>query len=318
MKSLSEVPPMSLAIKILEHTRTMVKFELRGVDLPIANALRRIIIAEVPTMAVDLVTINANTSVLHDEYLVHRLGLIPMNSTMSESYEYHRDCLCEGFCDKCSIKLALKVKGGKGRPTTVTSTDLKVVEGVGREFDNDEAKPDAVAPAVLYDEHGNVEPPIVITKLNENQELDLTAVVRKGVGKEHTKWNPVATVAMQQCPVIDINPHKMASLTSAQKREIVDCCPAKVYRYKPESEQVEIEDLARCMLCMECAKKADSFKVEKMIKVGIEDRHFVYTVESNGSLKSDEIVRRAINELGKKIKHLRESIKDQEPMEIVG
>jgi DNA-directed RNA polymerase I and III subunit RPAC1 len=49
-----------------------------GIDPPIANALRRIIIAEVPTMAIETVYIQDNTSIMQDEVLAHRLGLLPL------------------------------------------------------------------------------------------------------------------------------------------------------------------------------------------------------------------------------------------------
>ena len=67
-------------IKILELSRYATKFELYNTDLAVANALRRIMISEVPTMTIDLVEVRENTSALHDEFLAHRLGLVPLNS----------------------------------------------------------------------------------------------------------------------------------------------------------------------------------------------------------------------------------------------
>lgn len=53
--------------------------ELIGIDPATANALRRIIIAEIPTMAFHKVLLYQNTSVIPDELLVHRLGLLPLS-----------------------------------------------------------------------------------------------------------------------------------------------------------------------------------------------------------------------------------------------
>ena len=89
----------------------IIEFQLLNTDLTVANALRRIIISEVPTMAIDVVEIRENTSALHDEYLAHRCGLIPLVSNDIDSYLYPKDCNCQtADCEKCSVHFKLVVK----------------------------------------------------------------------------------------------------------------------------------------------------------------------------------------------------------------
>jgi DNA-directed RNA polymerase I and III subunit RPAC1 len=63
---------------VISQTELDMEFDLIGVDASVANALRRLMIAEVPTMAIENVYMYNNTSVMHDEILSHRLGLIPI------------------------------------------------------------------------------------------------------------------------------------------------------------------------------------------------------------------------------------------------
>ena len=60
------------------HDEGTLIFDLVGLEAPLANALRRIMMAEVPTMAVERVEMINNTSVIPDEVLAHRLGMVPI------------------------------------------------------------------------------------------------------------------------------------------------------------------------------------------------------------------------------------------------
>ena len=83
-----EMQRFSPEIKIISIDFNTIKFELYNTELTIANALRRVIISEVPTLAIDIVEISENTSFMHDEYLAHRMGLIPMVSYDVDDYNF--------------------------------------------------------------------------------------------------------------------------------------------------------------------------------------------------------------------------------------
>jgi DNA-directed RNA polymerase I and III subunit RPAC1 len=76
-------------------------------DAPIANAIRRILISEIPTMAIDKAIIYQNTSIMHDEVLAHRLGLLPI---MADPDYFVSKEANEEFDESNSIKFSLHVK----------------------------------------------------------------------------------------------------------------------------------------------------------------------------------------------------------------
>lgn len=114
-------------VKIRELKDDYCKFELHSTDASLANALRRVMIAEVPTVAIDLVEIEVNSSVLNDEFIAHRLGLIPLTSDRAMSMRFSRDCdACDGDgqCEFCSVEFHLRAKCINDQTLDVTSKDL--------------------------------------------------------------------------------------------------------------------------------------------------------------------------------------------------
>jgi DNA-directed RNA polymerase II subunit RPB3 len=81
-------------LEIVEVKHDSMTFMLTKTDISVANALRRVMISEVPTMAIDLVEVENNSSVLHDEFIAHRLGLIPLRSSKVERFNYTRVQIC--------------------------------------------------------------------------------------------------------------------------------------------------------------------------------------------------------------------------------
>jgi DNA-directed RNA polymerase II subunit RPB3 len=275
-------------IEIVRLEDDYIEFYLINADLSFANSFRRMMIAEVPTMAIDMVNIKANTSPLFDEFISHRLGLIPLNSTDVNRYQYSRDCTCNTPCESCSVQFYLKVKCDSDY-MEVTTDHIKPV-----------SKEITVMPVKYAGED-----PILIAKLKKNQELDFHMIARKGIGKEHSKWSPVSSVIMQHEPEIKFldRSNGIDKLTLNQKRDFVKSCPTKVYRLDETKKTVEIENPLNCTYCEECLITLDGFGLDKnkAIEIAPKKNRFLFKVESTGSMKADQIVLDAFRELKMKL-----------------
>ncbi|PUA31983.1 MAG: DNA-directed RNA polymerase subunit D [Candidatus Terraquivivens tikiterensis] len=164
-----------VAVELLESDGKSVKVELRGVPLAVANAIRRLIISEVPTMAVEEVLVIENSSGMTNEILAHRISLIPFVSDI-DRYVPPEECTCGSKlgCERCVVRYVLKAEAGD-QPLTVYSRDM-VPEDPNT----------SVVPV-----SGNI--PIV--KLAPGEKVELELYVRVGRGKKHAKWQPgIATL----------------------------------------------------------------------------------------------------------------------------
>lgn len=153
-----------MRIKPLPKQGNKVQFVLEDATPAFANSMRRIMINKVPTMAIEDVEFKENSSILYDEIIAHRLGLLVLKTDL-KSYNLPEKCSCKGEgCAKCQAKFALKAKG----PKMVYASDLK-------------GKDPHIVP--IY-------PKTPIVKLLEGQSLQLVATAQLGIGKEHAKWAP--------------------------------------------------------------------------------------------------------------------------------
>jgi len=151
-----------MKVKILGKKKDEIKFSVEDITPGFANALRRVIMSEVPTMAIEWVDFKKNSSVLPDEVLANRLGQVPLTFDR-KAYDLPGKCKCEGKkCSRCQVELVLKEKG----PCVVYSGDLK-------------CKAKDVKPVFNK---------IPIVELFEDEELQFEAVAQLGLGKDHAKW----------------------------------------------------------------------------------------------------------------------------------
>jgi len=205
-----------MKLEITEKKKDKLQFVVEGISVYLANAIRRTILNEVPTMAIEDVEFRKNNSLLYDEIIAHRLGLIPLKTDL-KTYNYAEECTCKAEgCAKCQTVGSLKVKG----PRMVLASDLKF-------------KDPAIKPAF---------PDMPIVLLLKNQELELEATAVLGKGKVHSKWIP-AHIYYKYKPVIEVG-------KVANPEEVAKNCPANVFEVKAGKLIVKNPDA--CHLCGAC------------------------------------------------------------------
>ncbi|MBU5689683.1 MAG: DNA-directed RNA polymerase subunit D [Candidatus Aenigmatarchaeota archaeon] len=179
-----------MKVKILEKNDHKMKVLIEGIKPAFAGELRRIMVSEVPTMAIEWVDFHANDSVLWDEIVAHRLGLIPLTFD-PKFFNFKDECQCEGKgCTRCQVAFALKKTG----PCMVYSGDLKTTD--------DRVKP-------VFDK-------IPIVELMEGQELELEAFAELGLGKNHAKWQAAVVGYKQEDDKFTFNIESVCGLKAEQ------------------------------------------------------------------------------------------------------
>jgi DNA-directed RNA polymerase II subunit RPB3 len=261
---------------------------------------------------------------LNDEYIAHRLGLIPLRYQLIDSLKavdcqdvflYQRDCVCYKNCPRCSVEFDLDVSypvtGDEElfAPRTVTSQDLNSI--------NYQVQP---AHFLSQDEQDVAQDEgISIVKIGPGQRLKFKAIARLGISKEHAKWCPVAVATYRFWPIIHINQELVASLSMDQKRELVEVCPDRILEIdEPTGELRAVdnawdiatytEDLMYAQQAMKLRKEDDDF-----VSMTPSTDKFIFTVESTGAMDAEEIVFAALRVMKKKMTQLAqelESLKD--------
>lgn len=268
--------PSTPRVTVRESRGNTLTLVFEGVTPPLVNSIRRAIIAEVPTLAIDEVIFSENTSVFWDEMIAHRLGLIPLKVD-PELYDALRECY-ENKGNDCQVVFTLTEEALE-RPKTVVSGHLRF-EGI-----------EGILPVK---EGMSVEPVsklIPIAKLAKGQKITLTAIAKMGVGKEHAKWQPVSAVGYKYKPVVRI---LKKDVPEDLAEKIINTCPRRVFGYN--NGRLTVLNADACSLCHECSEKFPD-----LVDVEGDSSAIIMTIESLGGLPPSKIVDVALDVLERRL-----------------
>ncbi|KAI5075681.1 hypothetical protein GOP47_0009757 [Adiantum capillus-veneris] len=183
-------------------------------------------------------------------------------------------------CEFCSVEFTLNVKCTSDQTLDVTSHDLVA---------SDQQYPVYPVGFLEHTDYSSFEddqePPerrgILIVKLRRGQELKLRAIARKGIGKDHAKWSPAATITFQYEPEIHINEALMETLSLEGKKEWVESCPTKVFEVDPNTHQVVVVDAEAYAYDDEVIKKAEAMGKPDILKTKLDSVRLSMETEEN-------------------------------------
>ncbi|XP_030628877.1 DNA-directed RNA polymerases I and III subunit RPAC1 [Chanos chanos] len=279
-------------IDMVQLDENNLEFDMIGIDAAVANAFRRILLAEVPTMAVEKVFIYNNTSIIQDEILAHRLGLIPIRAD-PRLFEFRNSGDEEGT-EIDTIQLQLKVKCSRNPRAPKDSSDPRELYLNHMVYSKDMTwvpignQADVFAEAKIGPVHGD----ILLAQLRPGQELDIVMHCVKGIGKDHAKFSPVATASYRLLPEITL----LQPIEGEKAERLKRCFSPGV---------IEVEDVGGKRVARVVNGRADTCSREvlrhedlkNLVKLGRVRDHFIFSVESTGILPPEVLVSEAINVL---------------------
>lgn len=158
-------------------------FEVHDIDLAIINGIRRIILTDIPIPGAigekidkedPTVEIISNTGALHNEFIIHRIGLIPICLTEEEIEAYEDN----------SLVIELNTRNDTSKIMDVRTNDFKAfLNGV---------ELDVKHLAKIFPPNKTSKDHILITRLRPGENLYLKANIVKRTGRDNASFNPVS------------------------------------------------------------------------------------------------------------------------------
>jgi len=288
----------NFSVTIIEATDDLVVFDMKGIDAPIANAFRRVLLSEVPTMAIDKVVMYQNTSIMPDEVLAHRLGLIPILADPRQ-FDY------------------LTEKGTPSEKNTIIFTLIAKCER-NKEAPNDAPNSQKFINSTVLSKHlewipqgkqaekfSNIRPvhdDIVIVKLRPGQSVEAELHVTKGIGNTHAKWSPVCTASYRLLPDITFTQPIEGKLAE----ELVKKCPMGVFDIEDLGGKARVAYPRNCSMCRECVREEPFSEQIKLRRVR---DHFIFSVESTGVYRAADVFKEAVKIFQKKVQMILNQIR---------
>jgi DNA-directed RNA polymerase subunit D len=262
-----------MKISVEEHKPKKAVLSIEDINLYLLNSIRRIMLSELPKLAIVDVVIYDNTTTLFDEIIAHRLGLVPL-PTDPEILNFRNECGCEGKgCPTCTVRYTLS-KEGEG---SVYSGDLQPAESSWRV----------------------TEDLIPVVELFNDQRLILEVEAILGRASDHAKWQVVTAPGYRLYPKITFDMEKKKDVEA-----FLELLPDNLVSIK--NDELKLSDISKLPTLESYLDKEHI----DFISVEYDENHVQFHFETDGSYSSEKALFKSIELFEEKLKDFSKLIDD--------
>ncbi|KAI9216186.1 RNA polymerase 1-1, isoform CRA_b [Blastocladiella britannica] len=281
-------------------TPSRLEFDMIGVSATVANTLRRILIAEVPTMAFEEVYVRTNTGIMTDEILCHRLGLIPIRADPDKFEErLAGETPTDGNTIVFDLDVTCSVNPSVPATAPLSERHLnRIVTTEHLQWVPQGDQPDLFA----MDPIRPVSKDIVITKLNPGESISLQLHAKKGTGRDHAKFSPVGTASYRILPEI----HLLRDITGDAADRFAACFPAGVIAVERDAatgkRKAVVKDARKDTVSREVLRHQE---FQDAVTLSRKRDHFIFQIETVGQVEAQLVLTSALKVLRAKAEALK-------------
>ncbi len=260
---------MEIEVLDFDKKANRLAVAIKDTNAAFVNAIRRIAMEEVPVLAIEDVELRKNSTVMYDEMIALRLGLVPIK-TEPGALNLPAECKCAGAgCAQCQVKFILNVT----EPGYVYSEELK-------------GKDPKIKPVLDK---------LPVAKMIKGQKLEIEATAVLGQGKEHAKWSP-GIVYYKHYPIIK-------ATTDIKDPALAEKFPGI---FTEKGGKIAINEAA--LIKSNLTDSIDEI-TGGAVKVEDKENDFIIYIESWGQLECKEILAEALRIYSEKIEALQKALK---------
>ncbi|MCD6157794.1 MAG: DNA-directed RNA polymerase subunit D [Euryarchaeota archaeon] len=268
-------------IIVREISENKAYLEFRNTPTYLINSLRRILLSEIPKVAFTRVMFEENNTAFFEEYIAHRIGLIPLKTDVRYYFDSDGNLKDLKKLKDEKYYYEIHVSNTGDDAIMLMSSDIRPLK---KEY-----------PEIVIKD-------IPLIPLGPGQSLIARITANVGIGKEHARHQAVIAPAFKPYPMVRNEGCRYPK--DCPDAPCVDVCPQSIFRIDKRNKKVVVKDVEKCKMCRDCVEVCPF----GIVDVLWDETHYLLKYETDGSISPLDALWAAVHIWRTKIRELKKKI----------